>query len=182
MKAAAPSLIAVDGASDARILALAHGLHQQHGRRRSGISRWDASGLFEQLMVAGDEAGAPSARTLLLLYAADLGFRLRWEIQPAMGDGKTVIAAPYVETAMAFGRAAGLSREWLANLFQFAPRPAHRLIADGSSVLGPGAPNGFVEFGCRSLGGRPLGLSARDLATRTRLHLGAIAARPHRAR
>ena len=51
-----------------------------------------------------------SPRTLLLLYAADLAFRLRWEIRPALDAGQTVIAAPYLDTAFAFGRACGLSR------------------------------------------------------------------------
>ena len=58
--------------------------------------------------MADAAAGAPSARTLLLLYAADLAFRLRWEIRPALAAGRTVVAAPYVDTAVAFGRAAGV--------------------------------------------------------------------------
>src|SRR5204863_7343087 len=90
---------------------------------RGGISRWDASGVFQDLAVADSGAGAPSPRTLLLLYAADLAFRLRWQIRPALSEGRTVVAAPYVETAMAFGRAAGLPPGWLINLFRFAPRP-----------------------------------------------------------
>ena len=64
--------------------------------------------MFQELAVADEAAGAPSARTLLLLYAADLAFRLRWQIRPALAEGRTVVAAPYVDTAMAFGRAAGL--------------------------------------------------------------------------
>ena len=39
--------------------------------RRGGVSHWDASGLFSDLMVAPPEAGTPSARTLLLFYAAE---------------------------------------------------------------------------------------------------------------
>ena len=62
----------------------------------SRISRWPTT-----------TPGAPSARTLLLLYAADLAFRLRWQIRPALAEGRTVVAAPYVDTAVAFGRAAG---------------------------------------------------------------------------
>lgn len=89
-----------------------------------GVSSWDASGIFTELFA--DEAGmeAPSARTLTLLYAADLAFRLRWQIVPAVAEGRFVIAAPYVETARALGLAAGLSRKWLDELFRFAPKPA----------------------------------------------------------
>ena len=61
--------------------------------RRGGVSRWDASGLFDELVAGGEQAGRPSARTLLLLYAADLAFRLRREIRPTLAEGRTVIAA-----------------------------------------------------------------------------------------
>ena len=37
-------------------------------------------------------------------------FRLRWEIRPVLEAGGVVIAAPYVETAVAFGAAAGSVR------------------------------------------------------------------------
>src|SRR5947209_6848602 len=107
-----PALISIDGVSGSAIEAAARATLKSSGRRRGGISRWDASGLFEQLAVAGGEAGAPSIRTLLLLYAADLAFRLRWEIEPALAEGKTVVAAPYVDTAVAFGRGAGLEARW----------------------------------------------------------------------
>src|SRR5258706_129410 len=125
-KARAPeaALIAVDGVDAAAVLAAARGALGTPSR--GGISRWDASGVFQELAVADPSAGAPSARTLLLLYAADLAFRLRWQIRPALAEGRTVVAAPYVDTAVAFGRAAGLKAGWLANLFRFAPRPAER--------------------------------------------------------
>ena len=42
-------------------------------------------------------------RTLALVYAADLAFRLRWEIRPVLDAGGVVVASPYVETAVAFG-------------------------------------------------------------------------------
>ena len=141
-------LIAVDGVDAAAVLADARAA--LGAPARGGISRWDASGVFQELAVADETAGAPSARTLLLLYAADLAFRLRWQIRPALAEGRTVVAAPYVETAMAFGRAAGLDPKWLTNLFRFAPRartrrfvhtsPARRKIKDG-----------FVGFSCDRL-------------------------------
>src|SRR3954468_2530853 len=115
------ALIAVDGVEPGQVLAEARAA--LGSRDRGGISRWDASGVFQELAVADQAAGAPSARTLLLLYAADLAFRLRWQIRPALAEGRTVVAAPYVATAIAFGRAAGLNPGWLANLFRFAPRP-----------------------------------------------------------
>jgi len=93
-------LIAVDGVNGAAVVTAARAAVATVPRaRRGGVSLWDASGLFGDLMIAPPAAGAPSARTLVLLYAADLAFRLRWEIRPALDAGKTVVAAPYVSTA-----------------------------------------------------------------------------------
>jgi len=79
-------------------------------RGRAGLEPLDASNTFYELrMVKGQEPHA-DPRALMLLYASDLLFRLRWEIEPALKKGRTVVAAPYVESAMAFGVAAGLPK------------------------------------------------------------------------
>ena len=123
-------MIAVDGV-DAGGRARRGARARSARRARGGISRWDASGVFQELAVADDAAGAPSARTLLLLYAADLAFRLRWQIRPALAEGRTVVAAPYVDTAMAFGRAAGLKPAWL---IEPVPLRAARRRSGGSCI------------------------------------------------
>jgi len=93
------------------------------GGVQGGISRWDASGTFFEARQVKKKDFVPSPRTLLLFYAVDLQFRLKWEIEPLLAEGKTVVAAPYVETARAYGRAAGIPKAWLDALF--APvRPA----------------------------------------------------------
>lgn len=143
------------------------------GRRRGSISWWDASGLFEQLVIAEADAGLPSPRTLLLLYAADLAFRLRWEIEPTLAEGKTVVAAPYVETAIAFGRAAGLAGGWLTSLFSFAPTPGTGRRVHGTVPQSPSEVSGFVEFACDQLSGRVLGLTRQQLVARTRARIKA---------
>ena len=95
---------------------------QERGAQ-GGISRWDASGTFFEARQVKRKEFVPSPRTLLLFYAVDLQFRLKWEIEPLLAEGKTVVAAPYVETARAYGRAAGIPKNWLDALF--APvRPA----------------------------------------------------------
>jgi thymidylate kinase len=165
-------LVAVDGINGAALTAKARETIKTVPKpRRGGVSFWDASGIFGDLVVAhDDEAGVPSARTLLLLYAADLAFRLRWEIRPALAEGRVIVAAPYVATAFAFGRAAGLDDEWLANLFGFAPAPA-----EARSIAAPparqGERQGFVEFGCDRLAARPDGPKRKDLIERARGHL-----------
>ena len=108
-------------------------------KARSGFSLWDASSIFHELSANAAATDAPSAKTLLILYAADLAFRLRWEIEPAMAEGYTVVAAPYTRTAIGVGRAAGLSAQWLSALFEFAPRPEASYWLD-KGRLGAGFP------------------------------------------
>jgi hypothetical protein len=110
-------------------------------------SVWDASGIFFELGREKMKQGAPSAKTLLMLYATDLAFRLRWEIEPALEEGLTVVAAPYVQTGLAFAAAAGVPKEWARELFRFAPKAdaVYRVEEKG----GPSA--GFVEFCCATL-------------------------------
>ncbi len=161
-------LIAVDGVdADALIKAARAALES---RARGGISKWDASGVFQELAVAESAAGAPSPRTLLLLYAADLAFRLRWQIRPALLDGKTVVATPYVDTAVAFGRAAGLPAVWLANLFRFAPRAAERRVVHAARRRAHDIKDGFIGFSCE----RMIGANGND-RIRRRLIDGTVA-------
>jgi len=165
-------LIAVDGVDGKAVNAAAKAAVGAVARaRRGGVSFWDASGVFGELVVADEEvAGRPSARTLLLLYAADLAFRLRWEIRPAIAAGRAVAAAPYVATSIAFGRAAGLPAGWLKNLFAFAPKADEVRILDQPSPRTP-HPAGFVDFSCRRLLANGHGLTRRQLADRVRSHL-----------
>jgi hypothetical protein len=145
-------LIALDGTRHADLRKAARALRERLASRKikSGISWWDASGVFFEVGLGKRKHRAASPRTLLLLYAADLAFRLRWEIRPALAGGQTVVAAPYLDTAFAFGDACGLSREWLAALFEFAPAPdAHYVSRERSKADGWKKANGkegFAEF------------------------------------
>jgi dTMP kinase len=159
-------LIAVDGVNGTRVRATADRELKKIGRKqRAGVSVWDASGVFGDLMVAGHEAGKPSARTLLLLYAADLAFRLRWEIRPALAEGRAVAAAPYVATAVAFGRAAGLPAGWLKNLFAFATRPDVARFVDSAPARKP-RPDCFVDFASGHLAANSRLPTRRELTDR----------------
>lgn len=114
-------LIAVDGTrgKDTRRAAAALATELKRHGIECAVSHWDASGLFAELAHAGERN--VSTRTLSLVYAADLAFRLRWEIQPILDSGGVVIAAPYVNTAVAFGVSGGLTDSWLRELLRFAP-------------------------------------------------------------
>jgi hypothetical protein len=121
-----------------------------------GVSLWDASGIFTELAAAEADVRPPSARTLTLLYAADLAFRLRWQIVPALEEGRSVIAAPYVETAKALALAAGVPRKWLDELFRFVPKPdaSYHVDARGSRATPTAPVNGYVEcFSTALMGG-----------------------------
>lgn len=160
MKTSKARLVAVDGVDASAVIAAARRAIDRPGR--GGVSHWDASGIFQDLLVADAAAGAPSARTLLLLYAADLAFRLRWEIRPALAAGRTVVAAPYVDTAVAFGRAAGVPAGWLTNLFRFAPPAAERRFV--TAVRGAAAGDGFVGFASERIHGVDRGARRKLIA------------------
>jgi thymidylate kinase len=123
-------LVAVDGSVGRDVSEAATALYDHLTERHvtTGVSRWDASGLFTDVVSAPVAERDVSPRTLLLLYAADLAFRVRWEIGPGLEQGLVVVAAPYVATAIAFGRATGLSADWLKTLFRFAPHATRTLV------------------------------------------------------
>ncbi|MEO8679663.1 MAG: hypothetical protein ABI665_11490 [Vicinamibacterales bacterium] len=116
-------LVAIDGSRGSDVAAAAEALAaevREHGAS-CVISRWDASGLFGEMAQAEVQQRQVSARNLTLVFAADLVFRLRWEIRPALAAGHVVIAAPYVDTAVALARACGLPEGWLREVLRFAP-------------------------------------------------------------
>lgn len=144
------ALIAIDGTRGkdlrAAATALFEALKTRHGE--CAVSRFDASGLFGEL-AAGQGDPHVSARTLTLVYAADLAFRLRWEIRPVLDSGGIVIAAPYTETAVAWGAAAGLEENWIRELLRFAPKPDYRAWAKERKMdrgWKAGLERGYAEY------------------------------------
>jgi hypothetical protein len=116
-------LVAIDGSRGTDVANAAEALTaevREHGAS-CVISRWDASGLFGEMAQADVQQRLMSARNLTLVFAADLAFRLRWEIRPALAAGHVVIAAPYIDTAIALAMACGLPEGWLREVLRFAP-------------------------------------------------------------
>lgn len=116
-------LIALDGTSGSFLGEECQRLAKLLGAE-AAWSSFDASNTFHELGMAKSKTLTPTPRVLLLLYVSDLLFRLRWEIEPTLQEGRTVVAAPYVQTGIAFGVASGLSKDWLEQLFSFAPQAA----------------------------------------------------------
>jgi len=173
-------LIAVDGSRGADVAAEADALAERLRRRgvACGISRWDASGLFADLLVAGPDSVVVSPRMLALLYAADLAFRLRWEIEPALAEGRTVIAAPYVNTATGVGVGLGLPEAWLREVLRSAPAAdALRCARERKPARGwrRRPARGYGEFCATVLDLAPAGLTRRTSRARAVAWLAAVA-------
>jgi hypothetical protein len=180
---AAGRLIAVDGTRGVDLRRSADLLRRREGSRKSrpGVSWWDASGLFFEIDLGKRKHRTASPRTLLLLYAADLAFRLRWEIRPALESGQSVIAAPYLDTAFAFGRACNLPRAWMTALFGFAPKPDVRYhVQERKKSAGwKGRRDGFAEFSSAVLAATS---SALEPASVRRAMISALDAARRRSR
>lgn len=149
-------LIAIDGSRGKDTIAAAKSLAAalKAAGVECAISRWDASGLFGDLAATARDDRRISPRTLLLIYAADLAFRLRWEIRPLLESGGVVLAAPYIETAVAFGASRGLSEEWIRELLRFAPAADSRVRAEERKPDQPWkrrVDRGFPEYGAAML-------------------------------
>jgi hypothetical protein len=144
-------LIALEGTGGRSMAVAAKRLERslRTSQTEAGVSTWDSSAIFLQIGQGGHDIPAPPPRTLILLYAADLAFRLRWQIRPLLEEGTHVIAAPYLETVVAFGRAAGLSQGWLRRVFAFAAEPdiCYRVPESTIPVNRKGSPSdSFLEF------------------------------------
>ena len=145
-------LISVDGTRGKDVTLAANDIvaRLKHDGIECAVSRWDASGLFTDMAagIGGDRN--VSIRTLSLVYAADLAFRLRWEIRPVLEAGGVVIAAPYIDTAVAFGAICGLDEEWLRRLMRFAPAAGYRGLVDERKIDRPWkrrTNRGYAEYG-----------------------------------
>jgi hypothetical protein len=150
-------LIAIEGTRGADVREAAGRLWRQMEKKntKGGVSTWDASGTFTDLWMGKRTVHELSPRSLALMYASDLAFRLRWQIRPALEQGQTIVAATYIESAMAMAIAAGLPRKWLAEVLRFAPRPAtvYRVKERKKSAGWKGKPlDGYAEFSATALG------------------------------
>src|SRR5258707_467063 len=73
-------LIAVEGSGGNALAMAAKRLKKSFKKEdgRAGVSPWDASGIFYDILQGPREVPGATPRTILLLYAADVAFRLRW--------------------------------------------------------------------------------------------------------
>jgi hypothetical protein len=179
-------LIALDG-TGGRSMAVAARLLERDLKRekiRTASCGWDVSDIFFQTGRGQRGLAAPPPQTLILLYATDLAFRLRWQIRPAVEQGITVIAAPYVETAIAFGRGCGLPHTWLKGVFAFAPRASasYRVPEDTIPMNRRGTPaDSFLEFCLAELRNGPAYWDTGEIGRGFYAHLAKLNASGSRA-
>lgn len=149
-------LISIDGTRGKDVALAARDIVAKLKKHRidCAVSRWDASGLFTDLAAGAKAEPDVSIRSLSLVYAADLAFRIRWEIQPVLEAGGVVIAASYIDTAAAFGAICGLDAKWLRQLMRFAPPANYRGLVDERKIDRPWkrrADRGYAEYGALML-------------------------------
>jgi len=87
------------------------------------FSEWNSSELVKSTTRLGKDEKAFTPTTFSLLQATD--FSDRWEnhILPMLKAGVIVLADRYAFTAFARDVARGVDRDWVRNLYSFAPQP-----------------------------------------------------------
>ena len=112
----------IDGSGKSTQIALLNKWLQSQGRAVY-FSEWNSSDLVKSTTRLAKKRRAFTPTTFSLLQATD--FADRWEnhIQPLLKAGAIVLADRYAFTAFARDVARGVDRQWVRNLYSFAPRP-----------------------------------------------------------
>jgi dTMP kinase len=84
---------------------------------------WTRSPLIGRTIAEAKQGRLLNPLTYSLLYAAEFADRLEKEIIPALRSGFAVLADRYVFTAFARDVVRGVDRQWVRDLFGFAPIP-----------------------------------------------------------
>ncbi|MBI3797262.1 MAG: dTMP kinase [Deltaproteobacteria bacterium] len=87
------------------------------------FSEWNSSPLVRDTMRRGKKKKMLTPTTFSLLHATDFADRLERYILPLLKAGAVVCADRYAYTAFARDVARGVDRQWVRNLYRFAPRP-----------------------------------------------------------
>jgi dTMP kinase len=115
-----------------------------HGVLETG---WTRSELVGATISHAKRIRALNRYTYALLYAADFADRFEKEILPALRNGFLVLADRYVYTAFARALVRGADKQWVRDLYAFAPVP-HLVIylrADAETVIRRSIPRGAID-------------------------------------
>ncbi|MEK6644024.1 MAG: dTMP kinase [Planctomycetota bacterium] len=109
---------------------------------------WTRSPLIGRAIAEAKLGRTLNRFTYSLLYAADFADRLEKEILPALRSGFVVLSDRYVFTAFARDVVRGCDREWVRDLFGFAPIP-HLVLylkIDVPTLIRRAISRGMVDF------------------------------------
>ncbi len=109
---------------------------------------WTRSPLIGRTITQAKQIRALNRFTYALLYAADFADRLEKEIVPALRSGFVVLADRYVFTAFARDVVRGVDRQWVRDLYGFAPVP-HLVLylkIDVATLIRRAIPRGAIDY------------------------------------
>lgn len=109
---------------------------------------WTRSPLIGRTITEAKQGRVLNRFTYALLYAAEFADRLEKEIIPALRSGFVVLADRYVFTAFARDVVRGVDRNWVRDLYGFAPIP-HLVLylkLDVNSLIRRVIPRGVVDY------------------------------------
>jgi dTMP kinase len=87
------------------------------------FSSWNSSPLVKETTRRGKKKEMFTPTTFSLIHATDFADRLERYIIPMLKSGAVVCADRYAYTAFARDAARGVTRSWVRNIYQIAPRP-----------------------------------------------------------
>jgi len=112
----------IDGSGKSTQLQLAMRYLQARGLRPF-FTEWNSADLVKTITKRGKKKMTLTPMTFSLLHATDFAHRLVNNILPPLKAGKIVLADRYVYTAFARDVIRGCDRQWVRQVYQFAPRP-----------------------------------------------------------
>jgi len=109
---------------------------------------WTRSPLIGRAITQAKAGRMLNRFTYSLLYAADFADRLEKEIIPALSAGFVVLSDRYVFTAFARDVVRGVDRQWVRDLFGFAPIPHLGLYLkiDVATLIRRVIARGFLDY------------------------------------
>src|SRR6478609_11154894 len=87
------------------------------------FTEWNSADLIKEVTKKGKKKMSLTPMTFSLLHATDFAHRLVHNILPPLKAGMIVLADRYVYTAFARDVTRGCDRQWVREVYQFAPRP-----------------------------------------------------------
>jgi dTMP kinase len=112
----------IDGSGKSTQLQLARRYLEAKGLKPF-FTEWNSADLVKAITKKGKKKMSLTPMTFSLLHATDFAHRLVHNILPPLKAGMIVLADRYVYTAFARDVTRGCDRQWVRDVYQFAPRP-----------------------------------------------------------